>query len=196
MDKLRSACSAARILRSRSSAVERTSSAKTVNLISVGGELILPCSVRSVGRAHEKLFARSYTLHSSFPYLASSREKAAIVVSNLCGGRCQHLISTNRSTTCRTFASWLSLIVVWNVVIFPVNGDPDAMMLVVLPISSCIQLSTQIVSLFSLLANGRFVLRLGLWRHGRRTRWWHLAAEDGRNGNCGFPTLRNVNREI
>ena len=79
--------------------------------------------------------------------------------------------------------SWLSLIVVWNVVIFPVNGDPDAMMLVVLPISSCVQLSTQIVSLFSLLANGRFVLGLGLWRLGRRTKWWHLAAEDGHNGN-------------
>ena len=178
-----------------SSAVERRLSAKTVNLIGVCGELILQCSVRSVRRAHKKLFARSYTLHRRFQYLASSREKAAIVVSNLCCGRCQHLISTERSTTCRTFASLLSLIVAWNVVIFPVNGDPDAMMLVVLPISSCVQLSTQIVSLFSLLVNGRFVLGLGLWRLGRQKQWWHLAEEDGHNGNCGFPTLQNVNLE-
>ena len=41
-----------------------------------------------------------------------------------------------------------------------------------------------------------FALGLGLWRLGRRSWAQHLAADDGRNGNCGFPTLRNVNREI
>ena len=52
------------------------------------------------------------------------------------------------------------------------------------------------VRLFSLLLSERFALGLGLWRLGRRSSAQHLAAEDGRNGNCGFPTLRNVNLEI
>ena len=48
------------------------------------------------------------------------------------------------------------------------------------------------VRLFSFLLNERFALGLGLWRLGRRSWAQHLAADDGRNGNCGFPTLRNV----
>ena len=48
------------------------------------------------------------------------------------------------------------------------------------------------VRLFSFLLNERFALGLGLWRLGRRSWAQHLSADDGRNGNCGFPTLRNV----
>ena len=45
------------------------------------------------------------------------------------------------------------------------------------------------VRLFILLRNERFALGFGLWRLGRRSWAQYLAAEDGCNGNCGFPTL-------
>ena len=57
-----------------------------------------------------------------------------------------------------------------------------------LPVSICSKRSKA----FSFLLNERFAPGLGLWRLGRRSWAQHLAADDGRNGNCGFPTLRNV----
>ena len=54
---------------------------------------------------------------------------------------------------------------------------------------------THEVRRFSLLQNERFALELALWRVRRRLWVQHLAAEDGRNGNCWFTTLPNVNRE-
>ena len=52
------------------------------------------------------------------------------------------------------------------------------------------------VRLFSFLLNERFDLGPGLWRLGRQSCSQHLAADDGHNRNCGFPTLPNVNQEI
>ena len=55
---------------------------------------------------------------------------------------------------------------------------------------------THEVRRFSLLQNERFALELALWQVWRLLWVQHLAAEGGRNGNCGFTTLPNVNREF